>query len=101
MAGPAALSDLDAVREQLCDVLRTVARVTQTRQRHDYGSTTAVETISNVQIPVLAVSIPLETDTLPVRAAVRVLRDGVLFRVECRLREVCGGRVTYEIEVVS
>ena len=100
MVEPSDLSDLEAVRGQLCDALRAVARVVKSRQRHDDGSTTAVETIADVQLPVPSVSIPLETDTLPVRVAVRVIQDDVLFRVECTLREVSGGRVAYAVEVL-
>ena len=99
MVQPSDLSDVEAVRGQLCDVIRAVARVNKSRQRHDYGSTTAVETIADVRLPAPVISIPLETDTLPVRTVVRVLQDDVLFRVQCTLRDVSRGRVAYAVEV--
>lgn len=94
------LADVDAVRDQLCQAVSEIAMVETYRQAHPFGSTLAVEPITHVELENLAVAIPLETELLPVKACVRVLKDGVLFRAACSLREVYGNLVTYAVELV-
>jgi hypothetical protein len=93
-------SDARAVEAQLGDVVRSIARVSRCRQQHPYGSTVAVETIADVELAGDRVSIPIETDSLPVRAVVRVVQHGVVFRVEGKLHDVNRGRVTYEVKLM-
>jgi hypothetical protein len=93
-------SDALAVQAQLGDVVRSIARVSRCRQQHPYGSTAAVETIADVELAGDRVSIPIETDSLPVRAVVRVVQHGVVFRVEGTLHDVNRGRATYEVNLV-
>jgi hypothetical protein len=94
-------SDALAVQAQLGDVVRSIARVSRWREQHAYGSTVAVETLADVELAGDRVSIPIETDSLPVRTVVRVVQHGVVFRVEGTLHDVNCGRVTYEVKLVA
>ncbi|MGE3316002.1 MAG: hypothetical protein AB7O26_12885 [Planctomycetaceae bacterium] len=84
----------------LAELLRRVAvRVTHFRQPHPYGSTVAVEELAEVDLVEPWVSLPVETDTIPVEIAGTSRWDAVERRVRFFNPQVREGMVTYDAEL--
>ncbi len=94
------ISDADAVREQLNEAIVPIARVRRLCQKHAYGSTVAVERYVEVELESACVRIPLETELLPARTTIRIVKQGALFRTSCTLEAIHGGNAVYRVEVV-
>lgn len=86
----------------LSELLRRVAvRVTHLREAHPYGSTVAVEEIADIELVESWVSVPVETDTIPVDIAGMSCWNSVELRVRFFNPQVRDGMVTYDAELTG
>jgi hypothetical protein len=94
------ITDTVCVREQLAEAIREISLVRVDREHHPYGSTTAVETLPQVELTGKQVDVEIICDTLPANVRVPLVAGGVSFRCNCRLRSVSldGKVATYEVQ---
>lgn len=86
----------------LNELLRRVpVRVTHFREPHPYGSTVAVEELAEVDLVERWVSLPVETDTIPVDIAGTSSWSDVEKRIRFFNPQVRDGMVTYDAEFES
>jgi len=96
-----AVSELDAVRDQLRDAVRRIALIRKSTFRLACASAVAAQKTRTLELEKYSVAISLETDAVPARTIVDVIKDGVLFQVRCTLRSADARCLVYDLEVVQ
>lgn len=94
------VSDVEAVRDQLRDAVRRIAFIRKSTFRVACGSAIAAQKTRTLELGKYSVTISLETDAVPARTIVDVVKGDVLFQVRCILRSADTRCVAYDLEVV-
>jgi hypothetical protein len=96
-SNPALNADSESV---LAELLRHVAvRVARFRESHPFGSTVAVEDLAEVNLVEPWVSLPIETDPIPVEIAGTSCWNQIEQRIRFFNPQVRDGLVTYDAEL--